>query len=120
MYIGKATVKSSSEMLEAGAGYFPFMHPSSGDDPRHVLNCKDGPKFFHLNGRSMLNLAQAKGKNPSCLESGILVQAVAHLHPVDLRVVPCEGHAVGDTLVLSCQGIGLAIKPPTANTAEQT
>lgn len=68
MYIVKATVKSSSEMLVAGAGYFLFMHPSSGDDPRHVLNCKDGPTFFHLNGKGMLNLAQAKGENPSYLE----------------------------------------------------
>lgn len=52
-----------------------------------------------------MNLAQDKGKKiPRVLKSGILLQAVAHLHPVDLRVVPSEGHNVGDALVLSCQG----------------
>lgn len=95
------------------------MRPSSGDDPRHVLNCKDGPKFFHFNGKSMLSLAQ-RGKTPRVWKSGILVQAVGHLHPVDLRVVPREGHAVGDILVLSCRGTGLPIKPPTTNPVEQT
>lgn len=57
-----------------------------------------------------------RGKPPPCVP----VQAVAHLHPVDLRVVPSEGHVVGDALVLSCQGIGLPIKPPTTNTVKQT
>lgn len=60
------------------------------------------------------------GKTPHVRKSGILVQAVGHLHPVDLRVVPSEGHDVGDALVLSCQGIGLPIKPPTTNTVKQT
>lgn len=65
VYTVSATVESGCETSEAGAGYFLFMHPSSADDPQRVLNRKGGTKFFHLNGKCRLNLAQAKGKNPS-------------------------------------------------------
>lgn len=119
LHIVKATVKSSYETLEAGAGQFILMLPSSGDDPRHVSNHENEPKFFQLNGPSTLNLAQAQGKTPCVWKSGILVEAAVHQHPVDLRVVPCEGHAVGGTHVLLCQGVGLPVKPPTTNTVEQ-
>lgn len=59
-------------------------------------------------------------KNSEAVKCVLLCQAVAHLLPVDLWVVPCEGQVVGNALALPCQGIGPPIKPTTTKMEKQT